>query len=313
MQPLVSVILPVYNQEFFLEETIMSILSQSFRNFELLIIDDGSTDSSAKIIQKLSVTDSRIIAYFEANVGKSQATNNLVNKAIGEWCAFLDADDVMMPERLEKQVAFHKNHSEIHASSSHCYYINQTGNLFATQRYEGLSSLKEFKQTVFREEFITCSYTGLMVSRKVFVEIGGLQKKLEVCEDFEFFNRLVDRGFILLVIPEVLMKYRIHPSAITVRKPLLVRDTISFVKHCFRLKRAGKPEISFEDFLKLQQQYSWWTKLNRRRFQYATIFFRDAGVSVLSKKYLLFLWQIAVSSALSPNYVFKKMKNHLKK
>ncbi len=313
MLPLVSVILPVYNQEKHLDEAIESILNQSFRDFELIILDDGSTDGSAQIIRQFAAKDIRIQAYFEINSGKSSATNYLVNKARGEWCAFLDADDVMLPQRLERQVAFHKANPEVDASSSYCYYINEKGNMFGTQRYPGLSTVAEYQRSIANEEFIACSYTGLMVSRKAFIETGGLRTKFEPCEDFEFLNRLAGKGFILLVIPEVLMKYRIHASSITVRKPILVLDTISFVKQCIALRRSGKPEISFKEFVTIREGYSWWKKFNRKRFNYSMIFFRSAGFAILSKRYLAFVWQVATSLVLSPNYVLKKLGNHLKK
>jgi glycosyltransferase involved in cell wall biosynthesis len=313
MVPLVSVILPVYNQEKYLKETIESILTQSFRDFELIILDDGSTDNSAQIISEFEVKDSRIQAYFETNAGKGMATNNLVAKAKGEWCAFLDADDVMLPDRLERQLDFHKSNEGVDASSCNCYNINEEGNMFGTQRYPGLTTIAEFKLATARGQFITCSYTGLMVSKKVFIEVGGLKKNFEPCEDFEFFNRLADRGFILLIIPEVLMKYRFHTDAITVRKPILVLNTITYVKQCIQLRRLGKPEISFEEFMTIEEGYSWWKKFNRKRFNYSMIFFRSAGFSILSKKYVACVWQVIVSFILSPVYVFKKLMNQIKK
>lgn len=311
--PLVSVILPVYNQEKYLEETITSILNQSFPDFELIVLDDGSTDGSSQIIRQFVAKDKRIRAYFAPNTGKSMATNCLVNKARGEWLAFIDADDVMLPERLQRQVAFHKTHSDVDASSTHCYYINGKGNRFGTQRYPGLSTIAAYKQTIKSKEFIVCSFTGLMVSRNVFIETGGLRKKFEPCEDFDFFNRLNEKGFVLLIIPEVLMKYRIHDSAVTVKKPILVFDTISFVKHCIQLRRSGQPEISFDEFRIIQGKYSLWKKINRIRFSYSMIFFRNAGFAKISNNNFSFVWQLTAASVLSPSYVLKKVLNRLKK
>ena len=308
--PVASVILPVYNQQKFLAATIKSILSQSFQNFELLILDDGSTDSSADIIKKFAEKDHRIKASFGVNAGRSNATNKLVGTAKGEWCVFVDADDIMLPDRIEKQLAFNNAHPEIAASSSHCTYIDEHGNMFGIQRYNGLSTIEEFKKTISQQEFITCSYTGLMVRRDIFIKLGGLTKKFELCDDFEFFNRLVERGYILLIISEVLMKYRIHASAFTVTQPLLLREKIGYVKHCTRLRRAGNPEIDFDSFLEIQRQRPLWIRMGERRFYYATIFFRSAGHAMLSKRYFSFAWQIVASCLLSPVYVFKKIVNH---
>ena len=310
---MISVILPVYNQEKYLQETIQSILDQSFQQFELIILDDGSTDNSARIIREFTGRDTRIRAYYNANAGKSISTNYLVGQARGEWCAFIDADDVMLPGRLKRQVALHTQSAEVHASSCNCYYINGLGNLFGTQRYKGMGTVAEYRATIKRKKFITCSYTGLMVSKSAFIKAGGLNPMYEPCEDFEFLNRFVGMGFVLLVIPEVLMKYRIHSSAVTIKKPILVLDTIAFVKHNIKLKRSGQTEISFEAFCAIQNKYSWLIKFNKMRFNYSMIFFRSAGFAILSKKYLAFTWQIATSLMLSPDYVLKKVWNHLRK
>src|SRR5688500_11882112 len=159
MKSLVSVILPVYNQESYIAETIESILAQTYKDIELLIQDDGSTDKSAQIIQQYAEKDRRIKAHFERNAGKSIATNNIVSRAAGDLCAFLDADDLMMPDRLEKQVAFHQNNPEVDASSTHCYYINEKGNQFGVQRYPHFRTAEECRLAKAHEDWVTCSFT----------------------------------------------------------------------------------------------------------------------------------------------------------
>lgn len=306
-----SVILPVYNQEKYLHETIESILAQTFKEFELIILDDGSSDKSAEIIRDFKNRDDRVKAYYKKNTGKSNSTNYLVSQAKGQWCAFIDADDVMLPGRLEKQVEWHKKFVGVDAFSCNCSYTNGEGSLFGTQRYTGLSTPAAFRLTIKKNKFITCSYTGLMVSRKAFIDVGGLDPVYEPCEDFEFVNRFVDKGLVLLVIPEVLMKYRIHPSAITIKKPLLVLDTIAFVKHNISLRRVSQPNISYQAFCTIRSKYPRLKKLNKQRFNYSMILFRNAGLAILSKQYGSFFLKILASVMLSPNYVFKKFRNHL--
>ncbi len=313
MTPHVTIILPVFNQERYLEETIDSILGQQYTDFELLIVDDGSTDNSSAIIRRFQEKDTRVVAFFESNSGKSLSTNFLVAKAKAQLCAFMDADDVMLEDRLLMQVEYHQANPHIDASSCNCHYINEKGNMFGVQRYFVGNHVGQYNPAFKNEEFIICSYTGLMVKKKAYLEIGGLREKFKLCEDFEFFNRLTDAGYRLSVIPEVLMKYRIHQFAITVKRPLLILETIDFVKHCLRMRRSGKPEISFEDFKKVQRKYSWWTKINKIRFNYSMIYFRNAGFSLLSNNYLACTFQLAASIILSPNYVAKKIFNYFKK
>lgn len=311
--PYISVVLPVYNQGKYIAETIESVLAQTYTDFEFLILDDGSTDNSAAIIREYAAKDSRIKAYYEPNSGKSAATNNLVGKAFGTWCAFLDADDVMLAERLATQIEFHQANPSINASSSHCYYINQKGDKFGVQRYSHLKDLNGCKQVLINNEIITCSFTGMMVYKTAFIEAGGLITHFEPCEDFEFFNRFIEKGFNLVIIQEVLMKYRIHSSAVTVKKPLLIFAKIGHVEECIRLRRSGKPEISFKEFTERREKDSPFTKINRKRISYSMIFFRNAGFAMMSKQYFSFAKQILAAALLSPDYVVKKMINLSKK
>ena len=306
--------MPVYNQEKYIAETIDSILGQSFGDFELLILDDGSTDNSADIIRQYSENDVRIKAYFEPNSGKSESTNKLVERAIGKWCAFLDADDVMMPNRLERQISFLNENPGVHAVSSDCFYINETGRIFGTQKYPLLSN-KEAFDTIFKKgHFITCSFTALTVLKAAFQEVNGLAKRFEPCEDFEFFNKFIfNGGKVLLIIPEVLMKYRIHSNSVTVRKPMHVTNFISYTTHSMWLRRIGEPETSFEEYMKIQNSGSKLKRWNQTRFNYSMVYFRNAGISALSKQYHKFAWYFMVSFLLSPNYAVIKLVNYFKK
>ena len=102
MKPYVSVVMSVFNQEKYVAETIESVLTQTFSNFKFIILDDCSTDNSTEIIRKYAATDKRIKALFETNRRRSGATNYLVSIANTPWCILLDADDTMLPDRVEK-------------------------------------------------------------------------------------------------------------------------------------------------------------------------------------------------------------------
>ncbi|QIL75321.1 glycosyltransferase family 2 protein [Hymenobacter sp. HDW8] len=313
MTVLLSVILPVYNQEKYVAQTIESILAQTYSEFELLIHDDGSTDDSASIIRRYAAQDTRIRASYGANAGKCDSTNLLVKQAQGHWCAFLDADDEMLPERLAQQLAYHQAHPEVDATSCQCYYINKQGQHLGTQHFGGLRTVEEGREVVAAGRFARCSFTGLMTSRRAFEQSGGLRSQFWPCEDLEFCNRLLEQGFALIILPQVLMRYRLHDTAITMSKPLHTYDKIGYVMECITRRRAGQPERSFPDFLAARQSNPWWVKADRKRYNYAQIFFRNAGFALMSKEYLRFSWQIVVSSLLSPNHLFAKAKSVLRR
>src|SRR5882757_4082321 len=102
--PLVSVIMPAYNAEKYIAEAINSVKQQTYTAWELIVIDDGSTDNTAAIIKKYAGTDNRIMYTYQANGGQGKARNNGLKKATGEYVAFLDADDLWIPEKLNTQV-----------------------------------------------------------------------------------------------------------------------------------------------------------------------------------------------------------------
>ena len=107
---LISVIIPVYNSEKYIEETILSVCKQTYENLELLVIDDGSTDNSATIIKNLSIKDSRIFYHYQDNAGVSIARNKGINLANGEYLFFLDSDDVWLTDNISVKVDyFNKN------------------------------------------------------------------------------------------------------------------------------------------------------------------------------------------------------------
>lgn len=100
-QPIISIIVPVYNAEYYLHRCMDSILSQTFRNYEIILIDDGSTDGSGKICNEYAAADSRIIVIHQKNQGQSVARNSGIQRANGEWIHFVDSDDVIHPQMLE--------------------------------------------------------------------------------------------------------------------------------------------------------------------------------------------------------------------
>lgn len=104
MNPLISIIVPVYNTEKYIDETIRSVVDQTYQHWELVLVDDGSTDQSNRIIEKWIQEDRRIRYSFKENGGQASARNVGIQICKGEYIAFLDADDLYMPERLQSQI-----------------------------------------------------------------------------------------------------------------------------------------------------------------------------------------------------------------
>lgn len=152
MEPLISIIIPMYNSELYIEKTINSIINQTFENFELLIVDDGSTDSSYEICKKIASKDQRIIVFSKTNGGVSSARNFGIDHAKGEWILFIDSDDYINKEYIQSFIS-HLNNKEsltiqkgciiIHPNRKHEVYCVNDTILHARTRNQIFSALYE--------------------------------------------------------------------------------------------------------------------------------------------------------------------------
>ena len=216
MHPKISVVIPVYNQEKYLAETIESILAQTFRNFELILVDDGSKDKSAEIIQQYTQKDSRIMSILQANSGKPNALNAAASVAKGEYLAFMDHDDLMLPNRLESQLAFLEENPKIDACSCHCYYIDDDGRTMGRQVYPQIKTIEECQNVIAKDEIVIAAFTGLMIKKSAFINSGGLITEFWPSDDVEFFNRFIEKHYTLVIMQKVLMKYRAHSNSTSI-------------------------------------------------------------------------------------------------
>lgn len=209
--PEVSVILPVYNSEAYLKEAIDSILAQTFIDFELVIIDDGSTDSSAKII--LSYNDPRI-KYFknETNKGLVFSLNRAVNEATGNYIARMDADDISLPERLEKQLAYLKKGNAA-LVASRVKLIDAGGKPMPDWKedYDHVS----FRQIKNYLRISNCIAHPTVLGRTDLFRKYGYRAEQKYSEDYDLWLRLVADGCRIEKLSESLLLYRVLPNSFT--------------------------------------------------------------------------------------------------
>lgn len=311
MKPLVSIILPVYNQEIYLSQTIESVLNQTYENFELIIVDDGSKDGSKDIINDFAFKDKRIITVFISNSGKPKAIDAAVAKANGTLLAFLDHDDIMMPNRLERQVEFLGENQDIHAASSHSYYINEKNETIGKQQYWGLVT-KEDSDLARKEKLnIICAFSGMTVYKSSFLAVGGLRSQFWPCDDGDFINRLVEAGYNIVTLQEFLMKYRIHPTQNSSKNEKFF-NMAAYASYCGDLRKNGKPEITFVEFKEILNQDSWWNKFKRKMHHVSLGYQQKAGFAYYTKKYINFIYLLSISFILSPTYIYESISKRLK-
>ena len=209
--PKVSVVMPVYNGSKYLVEAIESILSQTFDDFEFLIIDDGSTDKSLEIIK--SYEDPRIkVIQNPQNLGISASLNNGIYSAKGEYIARMDGDDISLPDRFQKQIKFLDSHPEVIIVGS---YMNIIGSLF-NQKLRYPLSHDDIVNSMLTSN--PMGHPSVMFRRLEVTQLGGYRSMKEWnngSEDYDLWLRMVGANYKLANLPECLMDYRIHANSLT--------------------------------------------------------------------------------------------------
>jgi len=207
--PKISVVMPVYNAEKYLRESIDSILSQTFKDFEFIIINDGSTDSSLEIIKYYN--DSRIHIVDQDNTGLAKALNNGIALSTTEFIARMDADDIAMPERLGKQYHFLSNNPKYIIVGSNAENIDVDGNYVYTTSQKITD--KDLREILPCTPFI---HPSVMFRKDIYYKAGKYPEYMLKAQDAVLFNRMAKFGKIANL-PESLMKYRIVPTSNSLR------------------------------------------------------------------------------------------------
>ena len=213
--PKVTVFIPVHNREAYIGAAIESVLGQSFSHFELLLIDDGSTDRSVEVIH--SYDDPRIrVVCNERNLGIPQTRNRGLELAQGEYIALLDSDDIALPDRLQHQVAFLDQHPDIVQVGGWARRMDETGQLLKKVKRQPTAPDDIQVQLLFR---CSLSNTTIMARTRTLREYG-YRNSFPRCQDYDLYVRLVKRHK-MANIPQVLTHARMHPTQITAQTPQL--------------------------------------------------------------------------------------------
>ena len=203
----ITVIIPTYNRYEFLKQALRSVLSQSYKAKEIIVIDDGSYDNTSQITQDFP----NIKYIYQDNSGVSSARNLGISNASCEWIAFLDSDDEWLETKLEEQVAFHKQESDVLMSYTDEIWIREG---------QSVKIPKKFKKQgldVFRENLSFCNIapSSVLMQRSLFESVGIFDETLEVCEDYDLWLRILMKHKIGLVAKKLITKYAGHEDQLS--------------------------------------------------------------------------------------------------
>ncbi|WP_284450644.1 glycosyltransferase family 2 protein [Methylophaga thalassica] len=209
--PLISVILPVYNAEKYVELAIFSILGQTYTNFELVIIDDGSTDDSKKIITRMANSDNRIRLISRPNKGLIKTLNEAIDVSRGDYIARMDADDICLPDRLENQITFLSEHPGNVVVGTLSTLIDSDGD-----------EIGPFGKWVKHDEIDSAHLSGhggaiihpsVMIRTDALRCVGGYREEFKSAEDIDLWLRLAELGKVTNIDKRLIL-YRQHMDSI---------------------------------------------------------------------------------------------------
>jgi glycosyltransferase involved in cell wall biosynthesis len=200
----VSVVMPVHNAEKYLSQAIESILGQTFSDFEFIIVDDGSTDSSSVILERYQRQDKRIKVFSQKNLGVTAARNTGCRMAKGKFIAVMDSDDISLPERLERQYRFLESHAEVGICGTWAEIIDQNGREVTVYRLPDESQVIKWFLN-FGVNYLI--HSSVMMRQEIVRKLGFYLSEMIVCEDYYLWVR-ASRVTQMANIPEILTRYR---------------------------------------------------------------------------------------------------------
>lgn len=219
---MVSIIIPVYNAAEFLDKTIQSVLQQTFGNWELIIVDDGSTDNSAPIA-KSYLTDSRVQYFFKPNSGVSDSRNFGADKATGKYLCFLDADDLFYADNVQEKVDFLESNTEYPLVHADVEVIDVKGQRTG-EYYKGMGG-NVLKDLLLWQQTVVPAPSSIMVTRDAFNKAGKWDTAFSTAADQDFFFRIAAK-YNIGHITKVLTGYRILTNSMSRNITVMEKDHI---------------------------------------------------------------------------------------
>ncbi len=243
--PLISVVMSVFNGEIYLESAIESVLNQTFSEFEFIIINDHSTDQTSEILQKWEEKDNRILVFEKPiNKGFKGFVENLnlgISKARGKYIARMDADDLCLPDRFEKQLAYLEKNKDVFLVGTSMSLINEkneeTGEMIALPGLEEIKKRTRIDNPIFHPTILFRNEADLFYREKMYA-----------CEDFDFHLRKLSEKRILHNLPEKLLKYRVLEDSISRGGNQFVKRLFLEQAKIFFIQREKFRKDSYDDF-----------------------------------------------------------------
>lgn len=304
--PRVSVIIPMYNCQKFIAETMESVLSQTYKDFEIIAVDDGSTDNTRQIVQSYG---SKVRYIYQRNQGVSAARNNAIRESQGEYIALLDHDDLWLPDKLEKQIPLLDSNPNLGLVYSDNYIVDLAGNILGRSFAESKPYQGNVLPQLFMENFIPC--LTAVIRKEAFDEAGLFSSEFSIAEEYDLFLRIAEKYEVDFInLP--LANFRVHETNVSKNREQAFREEIAVVEHC--LQRHSEFRDILESKIKRRKAklyynlaYTYFLKGEHKRAREELI--RSIKISLYSpKQFVLFVFSFC-----SQNPLFDILRRRIRK
>jgi glycosyltransferase involved in cell wall biosynthesis len=290
----------------YLPATVSSILVQSYRDFEFVIADNASTDGSRDFLRSMAERDLRIRLFFnESNLGHSGGLNRGLAECRAPWVARIDADDIALPERLERQLNFVSENKDVKLTSCLAWYIDPTGRRVGKTEHP-MVTREIFQRYMATNEAIGLLHPGAFFYRDMVQLAGGYREPFGAANDIDLWARIAETGTTILVQQERLMEYRVHPGAISADYAK-ARMKYEWARACMVSRRTGNPEPTWDAFTAQWDSVPLLQKFNRTRKTFAKAYYRQAGLDFVCGRKLYSLARLFMASMLQPSYALRRV------
>jgi len=302
--PQVTVLVPIYNGAAYLAQTLESLLAQSFADFELLAIDDGSTDGSSEIVR--SFKDERVRLIHKENGGLCAALNLGIAEAKAPYIARSDQDDISFRERIERQFSIMENHPEALALFAYSTkFGSKHGWSNADKMVMAPGEVKEYEPMIDG-----CQLCSTMFARTgALRSIGGFRQAYYPSDDWDLECRLAQAGKVL-ILREPVIAYRFQPAANTYRVFSEMREKSRWTKDSYRRRLNSMPELTLDEF-RLSQPRDLLSRWGRYCRDASKLHMRTAGQRYLDGRYLAGAGHFSAAILMNPLDLFRRAKRYL--
>jgi glycosyltransferase involved in cell wall biosynthesis len=295
--------MPVRNGARFLSTSLKSIRNQSFTDWRLVVVDDGSTDDSADIVRNYHGLDPRIELWDFRHKGFANALNQALAITRTQFVVRMDCDDIMLPHRLDEQFGFMQSDPSLSVSGSYVYYINEAGK----QVGQGTSSLTTdtaLKACLQSGDLVGFHHSTAIFRKDAVLSVGGYATGCWPVEDVALWTHLAEQGHSIRIQPEYLLMYRIHRSGSRTFERL---ERVEWLKSNRSRRMLGFPDLSWEQYREQIQARTPFKKYTYYRKLLAKCCYKDAASEFANGHIIRSALLLSSSAILKPFYAAKQL------